>query len=229
MTARSISVVVPVYNGERFLREALESVAAQTMAVHELIVVDDGSTDASASVALACAGVTLILQANAGPSAARNTGILRASGDAVAFLDADDLWLPEKLERQVAHLEGDVGIVLARHWHRVEPGTEVPPAVQRVIDRDGKSGGIPSGWLVTRAAIESVGLFDERLRLGEDVDWLARARDAGVVTVELREQLLVRRFHGNNLTLQHGPELRAAMLAGLRASVRRKRSGGSSG
>jgi glycosyltransferase involved in cell wall biosynthesis len=106
MTSPLISCIVPVFNGERYLGETLESILAQTHRPIEIIVVHDGSTDGTARVT---AGyderVRYLKQDNAGPAAARNLGLDAARGDFVAFLDADDLWHAEKLERQMACFE----------------------------------------------------------------------------------------------------------------------------
>lgn len=100
-----ISVVIPCFNGARFLRQTLESVVRQTYRAHEIIVVDDGSTDDSAAIAESFGPlVRVIRQPNQGESVARNCGIEEACGEWVAFLDADDLWEPEKLERQAPRM-----------------------------------------------------------------------------------------------------------------------------
>jgi glycosyltransferase involved in cell wall biosynthesis len=105
-----VSVVVPVRNGERFLGEALDSVLAQDYEPVELIVVDDGSTDGSGDIAGA-RGAHVIRQEGGGLAAARNAGLAAAQGELVAFIDADDVWLPGKLVRQVEYLldRPDVG------------------------------------------------------------------------------------------------------------------------
>ena len=105
----TVSVVIPCYNGAAFLREALDSVLAQTRPPLEVIVVDDGSTDDSAAIAESYGPpVRVIRQENQGESVARNRGIDEARGDWIAFLDADDVWKPEKLARQLAAVEPDV-------------------------------------------------------------------------------------------------------------------------
>jgi len=109
-----VSVVIPVYNGERFLRESLESVVAQTFQDYEIVCVDDGSTDGSCALLKQYgARVRVIQQANAGQSAARNVGVRQATGGFVAFLDQDDRWYPSKLAQQVTVLsaEPDVAMV----------------------------------------------------------------------------------------------------------------------
>ena len=105
-----ISVVIPAYNASAFLPRCLESVFAQTLKPDEVIVVDDGSTDNTGSVA-AELGAKVVLQENSGPSAARNTGIQNAAGEWIALLDADDLWAPEKLELQAARVRAETVLV----------------------------------------------------------------------------------------------------------------------
>ena len=106
----TISVVIPAYNAAHFLPRCLKSVFAQTLKPAEVIVVDDGSTDDTAAVAAAL-GARVIGRQNGGISAARNTGIQNASGQWIALLDADDLWAPEKLERQVACIRPETVLV----------------------------------------------------------------------------------------------------------------------
>src|SRR5437867_2556724 len=109
-----VSVVIPVYNGERYLADAIQSVLDQTYENFEVIVVDDGSTDESAAVAKRFGeAIRYVHQANGGVSKARNTGIAEARGVYLAFLDQDDLWLPDKLSVQVAYLDShpEVGAV----------------------------------------------------------------------------------------------------------------------
>src|ERR1044072_7097933 len=109
-----VSVIIPVYNGARFLLAALESVFAQTYRPFEVIVVDDGSADDSGRIAQSFSGVHYIRQANQGVAAARNTGIEAARGEFYAFLDQDDLWTPEKLRLQIQHMlnHPDLGYTL---------------------------------------------------------------------------------------------------------------------
>ena len=109
----SISVVIPAYNAEGCVVRAVESVLAQSRPAMEVIVVDDGSRDATAAVAERFGpAVRVLRQANGGPAAARNHGVREAGGEWIAFLDADDAWLPQKLERQAEKLDGaQVGVV----------------------------------------------------------------------------------------------------------------------
>ena len=103
-TNSAVSVIIPSYNCEPFLAEAIESVFAQTYRPKEVIVVDDGSTDQTAAIARSYKEVQYIYQANQGPAIARNNGIATARGDFIAFIDHDDMWLPNKLEVQIEYL-----------------------------------------------------------------------------------------------------------------------------
>jgi glycosyltransferase involved in cell wall biosynthesis len=125
MSTEAISVVIPCYNGARFLRDTLESVLVQTLPPREVLVVDDGSTDDSAAIAKSYGPpVRVIRQPNQGESVARNRGLEEAKGDWVAFLDADDLWLPEKLAEQAKHISDQVGAVCSGTIIRHPDGRE---------------------------------------------------------------------------------------------------------
>jgi len=141
---KRISVVIPSYNYARFVREAIDSALAQTYPPLEVIVVDDGSTDATPEV-LASYGdrIRVIRQRNEGVARARNAGIATARGDYVAFLDADDVWHPRKLELQIARFDGDPSLGL------VHCGVEMFDGDGNTIDvfRDGKEGDIAADLL----------------------------------------------------------------------------------
>lgn len=182
----AVSVVIPAYNAESCVGRAIRSVLAQTHPVREVIVVDDGSRDTTAGVVQGfSAPVRYVYQPNAGVSAARNHGIREASGDWVAFLDADDEWLPEKLKRQMELLTARPNL----RWCGCRPAyvtageptpAEIPASLRDVLR---ESAAIPffdsvrrglvfqtSGVLVQRAVLEEAGGFDEALRVNEDRD-----------------------------------------------------------
>ena len=127
MSEVGVSVVVPVFNGERFLGEALDSALAQTHRPLEVIVVDDGSSDGSAEVARQ-RGAHVLSQTHLGVSAARNAGIAAAGGEFIAFLDADDLWPPDRLAIQLDHLRRrpELGLVMAHAVLFFEPDEARP-------------------------------------------------------------------------------------------------------
>lgn len=194
-----ISAVIPAFNNAGTIVEALESVAAQTCPVAETIVVDDGSTDKTAEVARACMercalpGVVLN-QANAGPAAARNRGVAAASGEWVAFLDADDAWLPWKLEAQFRGVCENPEVCV---WcgPSIPFGVESPSppsATERLChcpvtlqELDTRNPVATSTVLVRRNLLQSVGGFDERFRGPEDYDlWLRLAARAEIRLID---------------------------------------------
>jgi glycosyltransferase involved in cell wall biosynthesis len=200
-----VSVVVPVHNGERFIAECVRSVLHQTHPVHECIVVDDGSTDATvAALRPFRPEVRVVRQRRAGVAAARNAGMRAAGGDHFAFLDADDVWMPQKVERQLAALaaggpEAAVysGYVIAdeRLCSRrlvLHPCSE--RSVERALLIEAPGLGFSFTGMTTRAAADRVGTFDERLSTSADLDFAWRlARRCRLIGV--REALAVHRQH----------------------------------
>ena len=216
-----VSVVIPVLDGQRFLAEAIQSVLDQTYEPVEVIVVDDGSTDGSAAIARSFAGVQVIEQANSGPAGARNAGIAAAGGEFLAFVDADDVVPPDKLELQVSHLREhpEVGCVLGRQDIRLEPGTELPdwaiisPDQARQRPDIAEHGQVPHMSMVVRASLfEEIGAFDPTYVHGEDADWLMRARGRAPIAT-LTSVVLHRRIHDRNLS----HDLKALRLGTFRA------------
>lgn len=209
---RTISCVVPVYNGAAYIAQALDSILAQTLRPSEVIVVDDGSTDATArTVAEHQLPVRYVHQNNAGPAAARNRGIELARSDFLAFLDADDLWHPEKLALQASRFQvrPDLGYCLTykrNFWEPCLKDEEDRLRREAHVIADDAPGYVLPTLLAPRATFEKVGLLDVSLRIGEDTDWIARAEDMGVVREVLRDVLLFRRLHNRNLSYEcHSP------------------------
>jgi glycosyltransferase involved in cell wall biosynthesis len=211
-----ISVVMPVYNGKRYLKEALESVLGQTFTDFELICVDDGSTDNSFNVLLEYRDrITIIQQANAGQGAARNAGVRAASGRYIAFIDQDDRWYPAKLEHQVAALHADPEAVLVysnsdrmnENSCLTEVGatlSERPSALVSPLGRLIEEGLVlPSSMLVRRDAFEQVGGFDPDLRGFEDFDLSARLKQVGRF-IFLEEPALCYRVHQQGCSSRGG-------------------------
>ena len=222
MSAPRISVVTPVYQGERFLADAMESIRAQTRPADEVVVVDDGSTDGSADVAEAIAAdwpvLRLIRRENAGSAAARNTGIAATTGDLITFLDADDMMLPERLATQEAHLGAhtDADVVMGREELLLEEGV-VAPAWIRTED-DGSARPYLMSMMARREVLERIGPFDPTFRLSQDLEWMVRARAAGVRVDTLDVVLIRRRMHGGNVVYRT-QEIREAMLRAIRTRL----------
>ena len=229
MRAPLVSVIVPAFNAERFLRQALESVLAQSYRPLDVIVVDDGSLDGTADIARSYTEVRYMHQSNQGHAAARNAGLRVASGEFVSFLDADDLWAPNKLELQVGYLlkHPEVGYAIAKQRLFLEPGMRVPPWLRRELLQDDQAGYLLGTLVVRRSVLERIGAFDLAYRISCDSDWFARAKDANIPMVVLPDVLLFRRIHPGNMS-SDVRQTHSELLRILRASISRQRAGESS-
>jgi glycosyltransferase involved in cell wall biosynthesis len=209
--APRVRVVIPTFNNARFVGAAIQSALDQSVGDLEVVVVDDGSTDATREVVEAIPDRRVVYrrQENQGPSAARNNALRDATNELVAFLDADDLWLPDKLARQLALLDASeaVGLVHGAYIVVDEQGGELrrrlgPGISGRVADRlavENLVSGSATTSLVRRGLLDRVGLFDESLRGGEDWDlWFRIARVAELAYVP--EPIAKIRLHGRNST-----------------------------
>jgi glycosyltransferase involved in cell wall biosynthesis len=219
-----VSVIIPVYNGERYLASALRSVLAQDYRPIEILVIDDGSDDRSAEIARGWPEVRYFHQKNQGIPVARNTGLEHARGELVAFLDADDIWMPEKLSLQVRHLQDHAELGYVFTWQRIflDPGVERPSWLKPELLENDSVGYLMSSLLARKTVFTLIGGFDARFILSEDSEWLFRAKDAGIPVGVVPQVLLHKRVHDSNLTRLTG-ESQPLLLQVVRASVERKR------
>ncbi len=221
----TVTAIVPVFNGERFLAECLEGIAAQERPADEVLVVDDGSDDGSAAVAEAFPGVRVLRRPHEGLYRTRNAGVAEATGAWIAWCDADDVWKPNKLREQLAFLEANPAcdVILARMDHRFEAGVEWPRWLrrdQRFGDLDGVA---MSSGLYRREVFARVGGFREQT--GGDFDLLIRARTAGCQIDVLEVLALTRRIHGQSMmdTTDEGSAGAAALMGAVRDHMRKQR------
>ena len=224
-TTPLVSVILPAFNARAYIAQAVASVLEQDYAHLELLVVDDGSTDGTADhPALQDPRIRVLRQHNAGPASARNLGLAQAKGVLIAFIDADDLWLPGKLRLQVAYLQAhpDISIVFGgfQRWeatadgHFVVPNVAPPASAQHTLAQ-------PSGWiytdllldsvvhiitaLVRKSVFDTVGVFNTQLPTGEDYDfWLRSSRQFKMD--QLAQTLACYRIHPASLTKVPRPE-----------------------
>ncbi|MBS0293412.1 MAG: glycosyltransferase [Proteobacteria bacterium] len=201
MSPPRVSVIIPVRNGKDYLQEALDSVLQQSFTDLELLLIDDGSTDDDYDrYAVQDTRIRVIHLTGTGVSHARNVGMAQALGELLAFLDADDVWFPGKLQAQVTYFDEhpEVGVVFGKfiRWN-AQPDGQFPPAIALMEDAAQFTNADPerSGWLYTRlldgllvgmntavvrrSVYEAVGGFNEAMRQGEDYDfWLKTSRVA---------------------------------------------------
>ena len=234
----SVTTVIPAFNAEAFLGEAIESVFSQDYPDVEVIVVDDGSTDGTAELAECFSGVRLIGQRNQGPAAARNAAIAAARGELIALLDADDLMAPGRLRTQAGYLmshpeaAGVIGLQenvfvggvdppqwIARHEARPE---EDPNGNSLPINGDHAA---PS-LVARRRVYDTVGGYDPSYLYAEDVDWFLRVLETGMTIGTIDEVVLIRRFHGSNMTYDQGA-MRQGVFRAFKGRIDRNRRRGS--
>lgn len=220
---------MPVYNGAAFLPEALESVVAQNYHPHEVIVVDDGSTDGSGEAATEFAkdhpDIKVLSRPHRGVAAARNAGIEAASGELIAFLDADDIWESGKLEAQAEILTArpEVDGLFGYMRNFIQSGIERPSWLRADQVENDVRGHSLCTLLVRREVFDQVGLFDPGIQSGEDGDWFFRARDSGIRFEMMERRLLLRRIHQQNLS-HDARAVRAGILGAVRSSLKRRQS-----
>jgi len=220
-----ISTVIPVYNGEKYLAEAIESVIYQTYRPLEILVVDDGSTDDTASITKRFASkVRYHFQPNRGAGAARNTGIELARGDFLAFLDADDFWVEEKLMVQIAHFADDpnLDMVFGHIKQFYSPELKKDDKEKIKIPFESMPGCHAGTMLIKRDAFLRVGPFGEDWELAEFIDWYARAKELGLKNLMLPDILMLRRIHKGNQGV-YKRQYRTAYTRVVKAALDRRR------
>ncbi len=206
-----VSVVVPVRNGEHFVCEAIASVLAQTVTCREVIVVDNGSTDCTTEVIAREFGESVVLatEPRPGPALARNLGARMAAGTYLAFLDADDVWLPGKLERQIqalaTHPGANMVFTYCQEFH--DPRLTEADRAQFPCRPEPYPCMTASSIILQRKVFQRVGDFPE-VRAGEFIAWYGWAQALGFQALVLPEVWVSRRIHGSNSTRE-----RAALSA----------------
>ena len=225
-TSPRVSVIVPCYNAARYLAEALNSVLGQQPSPDEVIVIDDGSTDGSTAIAERFGPpVRCVHQEQAGAATARNHGVSLASGELIAFLDADDVWPLGSLATRLALLDGDRGLDMASGLVKQFISPELPDEIRRTLvcpDTTSRAR-VAGSMLIRRHAFDKVGEFNPTFRIGEAVDWVARADAAGLANAVANEIVLLRRVHTTNTTTRLR-DAKSDYLRVLKASIDRRRA-----
>jgi len=224
-----ISVIIPAYDVDGFIDDALASVVVEEGPIREIIAIDDGSTDGTAARLLAAARreprLRLLASDRRGPGGARNAGLRAATQPIIAFIDGDDIWPPGKIRRQLQRLAAadrpDVVSGLVQQFRRRETGYPAPADALGAAAAHVNLG----ACLFRREVFDRIGPFDEQLAQSEDVDLMFRVREAGLKLAIIREVTLLYRIRPGSLT-QADVDERSA-LAALRRSIARRRHAGS--
>jgi glycosyltransferase involved in cell wall biosynthesis len=222
-----VSCVIAAYNSAEYVEEAIRSVLAQTYRPIEVVVADDGSQDATLELAAAFGEpVRVVTQETSGPAATRNLGLRKARGELIAFIDADDLWHPEKLARQTARLQArpelQASVTHVRNfWEEghgeLERHYRDHPRMQPV------PGYATTTLLARRSAFDTVGDLDTGLWFGDAMDWFVRARELGVEVELMPDVLTFHRFHAGNLSRRRSRASEDEFLGLVKASLDRRR------
>jgi len=221
-----ISTIIPIFNAEKYLGAAIDTICSQDYSPMEIIAVDDGSTDNSDKVIQKYSDIIIYKkQENRGAAAARNTGILMAKGVLLAFLDADDLWVGNKLTLQYKILEthSDIDMVFGTTEQFISPDVEAESGKNILREELKKMPGYLMGsMLIKKESFLKVGLLREDLQLAEFIDWFERAKEAGLKYKMLPDTVMRRRIHKTNqgITKRHHMK---DYLKVLKASMDRKK------
>jgi len=213
-------VIVPAYNTRETIEDAIESIQRQTHQPVRIIVVDDGSTDDTADLARKFPRVELIQQENSGSGAATNAGLLRVTAELVAFLDADDVWLPCKAENQIRYQMEKPTVAGTFTGARVFHGTSLDPQFVRDVELWTRT------TLLMRGRVaKQIGMMETNMPggVGEFVDWASRGRDLGFVFEMQPEIMAWRRIRqGSHTYAMDETKRRGYLLAARRALLRRR-------
>jgi len=221
-----VSVIIPTFNGAKYIRETLESVFGQTYRSLEILVVDDGSTDDTAELVDSYGPrATVIRQAQQGHPAARNSGVRRATGCFLSFLDHDDIWQPNKIELQIECFRNDAALDLVFGHVQNFFSPELPEQERRrvFVPLHPLPGLLQGAMLAKRSAFDRVGPFSEERNLGDFLDWFGRATVLGLNTQMLPATVLRRRIHLTNYTRTH-QHLRQEYLSAIKELLERRRA-----
>jgi glycosyltransferase involved in cell wall biosynthesis len=225
--AALISCVVPAHNSERHLEYALASIRAQTWPEIEIIVVDDQSTPSSHGVLTTIArrhGARVERHARSGPAATRNFGVAHSRGRFVAFLDADDLWHPDKLRRQMACFDEDPTLTLCTTLIQIFHDVDAEGKPVLVPARAPLPGLLTTTLLAPRHIFDAVGPLAPDLWFSDSADWFLRAADLRLLLHQVDEALVFHRVHGANLSMRDSDAAAHEFLRVIKMSLERRRA-----
>ena len=213
-----VSVIVPFYNSALYIKEAVQSIIKQSFDSLEIIAVNDGSTDDSVKIleTINDPRLRIIDQPNAGAAAARNLGVKQSGGKYLAFLDADDLWVPEKIEIQYKAILENPGMIFSHVKEFM--GTDISNATSEAVP-----GLSAITLLISKEDFLKAGWFDPQWTVAEFIDWYDRAKAAGINSLLLPGVLAYRRVHAGNTDRLKRPDVKQYASV-LKATLDRRRA-----
>ena len=201
---KQISVVIPVFNREKYISDAIQSVINQSLRPKQIVVIDDGSTDnTEKEIRKFGDSVTYICQKNGGVSKARNAGISAVETEYISFLDSDDVWHPKKLEKQVFEFEKHKNLKITLGLCVVSDFANGSDIVMDGEKEERTFKLLFGSALIKRSVFNEVGLLEESLKVGEDTDWFIRAREKKIPFSVHKDVVLFVRKHQSNITNTH--------------------------
>jgi len=214
-------------NAAKYLREALESVAAQTMTDYELVIVDAASTDGTLEIAAEYKNTRVVQQLSRGFADAWNQGIGESQGQFICLLDSDDRWPNDKLQLQFEYLQAnpEMDAAIGNVSFFVDTSVEVPSTFRKDLVAGSYVAHMPGAVMVRRHVFDVLGLFDTSLTIASDIDWFAKLKDSGLKVGVINKTLIEKRVHESNLsyTTAKGSKLDEELLLTLRRSILRQR------
>lgn len=220
-----VSVIIPAYNCQSYLAEAIDSVLAQTYQPIEIIVINDGSTDDTETVANQFVPkIRYFHQPNRGLGATRNKGIQLARGDFLAFLDADDVWVADKLEQQLKLFDEDSNLDMAFGYAKQFFSPELEEELKTKLTHAGEilPGYFAGTLVIKRMSFLKVGFFETDWRVGEFIDWYTKAQEQKLKSAILPQVVMKRRIHDANMGIRERKH-QTDYVRILKASLDRRR------
>lgn len=220
-----VSAIIAARNGEKYISQALESIFNQDYENIEILVVDNGSSDATSEIVKSYSRVKYVYFAEPNVALARTKGVELAKNDYIAFLDQDDVWVKDKISRQVRFLEENVfyGGVVGHQKLFLEEGTKKPHWLKASFLEYPQTGYLPSTFLVKRQVFEKINKGNTRHPSASDVAWFFNAKTLNILIGMLPEVLVHRRIHDENETHKIA-ELHRGLLSVMRESIQSQRS-----
>jgi len=231
MSDPPISTIIPTLNMGRFLPDAVGSIMRQKIKVHEILIIDSGSSDATEAIAAKLrddgAPISFIQTDTHSPAAARNVGLSRARGEMIGFLDADDIWPENKLQRQLARMDQapmpHVVSGFVKYFNLLDADKLAPAENSRIETLFHVHLG---AYLFKRSLFEKIGVFDETFIYAEDVDLQFRIREQRIPFAIMREVTLYYRRHPDSMMSRNHPRKKLDFHRSIARSLARRRAGG---